>query len=140
VRRILKIVNRTALIALAGLAATLPIPSSIGAAEYTVYSVYKALDMGNPGEVPLKDYYVNMGKTQGLHDGIILQVSRRVATYDLISEKLYREVMYPIAQLRVIHTEVGASIARFEKFLPVEHTPAISPRAVMVGDIVEIAN
>ena len=52
-----------------------------------------------------KDYYVNMGKTQGVHEGSILEVTRKVATYDLLSERLYKEVTFPIAKLRVIHTE-----------------------------------
>jgi hypothetical protein len=115
------------------------LPNESDAADYTVYSVYKALDLGNPGEVPQKDYYVNMGKQQGVHDGSVLEVVRKVSTYDLLSEKLYREVSFPIAKLKVIHTESNAAIARVQKMLPPDKTPAITPRAVMVGDRVRIA-
>ena len=115
------------------------LPSESGAADYTVYSVYKALDLGNPNEIPQKDYYVNMGQSQGVHDGSILEVIRKVSTYDLLSEKLYKEVSFPIARLKVIHTESYAAIARMEKLTPTEKTPAITPRAVMVGDTVRLA-
>ena len=106
--------------------------------DFTIYSVYQALDMGNPGEKPLRDYYVNMGTSQGLQVGSTLQVIRKTATYDLAAEKLYKDVAFPIAKLKVIHAENGASIARLESFLPPEKTPAITPRAVMVGDIVRL--
>jgi hypothetical protein len=115
------------------------LPSHVSADEFTVYSVYKALDLGNPGEIPQKDYYVNMGRTQGIREGSVLDVMRRNPTYDVVAEKLYKDVTFPIAKLKVIHVEPGASIARLEKMLTVEKTPAITPRAVMVGDLVKIA-
>jgi hypothetical protein len=115
-------------------------PHDAGAAEeFTVYSVYKALDLGNPGEIPQKDFYVNMGKIQGVREGSVLEVSRRASTYDLVSEKLYKEVVFPIARLKVIHVESNAAVARLEKMLSPEKTPAITPRAVMVGDLVKMA-
>jgi hypothetical protein len=113
------------------------LPRPTGAADYVVYSVYKELDLGNEGERPEKDFYVNMGTTQGVRPGTILKAYRRMSTYDLMSEKLYRDVSFPIAKLKVIHAESSAAIARLEKMLP--DTPAYSPRAVMVGDLVEIS-
>jgi hypothetical protein len=118
-------------------AAGLFVSRPTGAADYVVYSVYKELDLGNEGEKPEKDFYVNMGTAQGIRNGTILKAYRRVSTYDLMSEKLYRDVSFPIARLKVIHTESNAAIARLEKMLP--DTPAFSPRAVMVGDLVEVA-
>jgi hypothetical protein len=104
--------------------------------EFIVYSIYRALDLGNPGEVPQKDFFVNMGTRQGVRTGATLQVLRRTATYDLTSQKLYKDVQFPIAKLKVIHAEPNAAIARLDQMLPPEKTPAISPRAVMVGDLV----
>jgi hypothetical protein len=115
------------------------IPGRAAAEDSTVYSVYNALDLGNPGEKPAKDFYVNIGRSRGVNEGTILEVSRRTPTYDTVSEKLYKEVTFPIARLRVIHVEPTAAIARLEKMLPEDKTPAINPRAVMVGDLVKIA-
>ncbi len=116
------------------------LPSVVDAGDYFVYSIYKAIDMGSPGEVAPKDFYVNMGSGQGLQAGSTLEVLRKTATYDLNSQKLYKDVVFPIARLKVIHVEDNASIARLEKILPPETTPVISPRAVMVGDQVRIAH
>lgn len=107
--------------------------------EFVVYSVYRALDLGNSDEASLKDYYVNMGSKDGVSKGAVLEVRRRTATYDLINQKLYKDVAFPIATLRVIHVESSAAIARLEKMTPPEKTPAISPRTIMVGDIVQLA-
>jgi hypothetical protein len=115
------------------------LPNKSGADDFTVYSVYNALNLGNPGEIAEKDYYVNMGKSQGVHDGSVLEVTRKIATYDLLSERLYKEMSFPIAKLKVIHTEGNAAIARLDKFLPPDKTPVVSPRAVMVGDYVKIS-
>lgn len=119
--------------------ALLAAPESGQSADFVVYSVYKGLDMGNPGEVPQKDFYVNMGSAQGLHAGRSLDVFRRIATYDLLNEKLYKDVTFPIARLKVIHVENNAAICRLEKLLPADKTPVISTRSVMVGDLVRAA-
>jgi hypothetical protein len=127
------IVRAAALIAIA-------LPFNAGSAEFVVYSVYKAIDLGNPGETPQKDFYINMGTANGLHNGATLEVIRKVATYDLLSEKLYKDVSFPIARLKVIHVEQNAAVARLDQLLPADKTPAVANRAVMVGDAVQIAD
>jgi hypothetical protein len=106
------------------------------AADFIVYSVYKPVDLGGNNEAPQRDYFVNMGSAQGVRVGSSLEVLRRSSTYDLTSQKLYRDVIFPIARLKVIHVEDNAAIARMDKMLPSEKTPSISPRAVLVGDLV----
>ena len=113
------------------------IPKEGSASESVVYSIYRELDLGNPGENPQKDFYVNMGTAQGVHTGSVLEVARRVPTYDLVNEKLFKDIIFPIARIKVIHAEENAAVARLEKLLPADSTPAISPRGVMVGDLVK---
>jgi hypothetical protein len=115
----------------------LPYPSE--GADFVVYSVFRGISLGTPGEEPSqKDFYVNMGSLQGVKIGSVLEVSRRVSSYDLINEQFYRDVVFPIARIKVIHVEPSAAIARLEKMLPAEKTPVISPKAVMVGDLVRV--
>ncbi|MBY0470063.1 hypothetical protein K2X30_02770 [bacterium] len=110
------------------------------AEDFSVYSVYRGVDLGNPGEAaPQRDYYVNMGSAQGLGVGSSLEVFRRISTYDLTSQKLYKDVMFPFARLKVIHVEKNAAITRVEKIASTDETPSFSPRAVMVGDLVRPA-
>jgi hypothetical protein len=111
----------------------------VQASEFVVYSVFRALDFGNAGEDPKKDFYVNMGSANGVHVGSVLSVSRRVPTYDMLNEKLYKDVQIPIAHLKVIHVENNAAVARLDQLSPEETTPVVAYRAVMVGDSVELA-
>lgn len=120
-------------------ALSLPTPLA-QSADFVVYSVYKELDMGNPGETPQKDFYVNLGSAQGVKTGSRLEVLRRLSSYDLQTEKLYKEVTFPIAHLKIIHVEANAAIARLDKMLAADKTPAMTPRAVMIGDLVRPAN
>src|SRR3954471_3817914 len=90
------------------------LPRQTGAADYVVYEVYKELDLGNPGEIPMKDFYVNMGTAQGVRPGTALKVNPRMSPSDLMSEKLYRDVSFPTARLKVIHADNNAAIARLE--------------------------
>jgi len=116
-------------------AATLA-PTGASGADFIVYSIYKGLDLGNAGEVPQKDFYVNMGTANGLRNGSVLKVVRKQATYDLTNQKLYKDMTFPIATIKIIHVEANAAIARLEKIVPAEEAPAVTPRAVLVGDLV----
>lgn len=106
------------------------------AGEAMVYSVYKGIDLGNSGGSSEKDFFVNLGTNQGVKTGTLLEVARRTPTYDLTTEKLYKDLLFPFARMRVIHAERDASIARIEKFYPTDKTPVVVPRAVIVGDLV----
>jgi hypothetical protein len=127
---------RMTLTILAMAAGILAVPAESHAQEFVVYGMYRPLDLGNPGEAPQKDYYINMGSAQGLRQGAVVEVNRRMATYDLQAEKLYKDLVFPIARLKVIHVEANAAVARMEKMLPPQETPGISPATVMVGDLV----
>jgi hypothetical protein len=127
------------------------IPSA-KAAEAVVYSVYQGVDLGETPaasdssetkvtqKVPMKDFFINVGSSQGIKPGTLLEVSRKMPTYDLLGEKLYKEIVFPIGTIKVIHVEQGVAIARLDKMLPSDKTPALSPRAIMVGDLVRKAD
>lgn len=108
------------------------------AAEPMVYGVYRALDMGEPGEVIRKDFFVSVGAKQGLSNGSKLEVYRRVPTHDLVNNQYHSDSTFPIATLRVIHVENNTAIARLESMKPLDKTPAISPLTVMAGDLVQL--
>ena len=107
-------------------------------AVHNIYSIYRPIDLGFPGENTPRDYFVNMGANQGVKPGAKLRVLRKAATYDVANQKAFKDMIFPIALLKVIHVESNAAIARLAEYAPVEATPAFSPRAVMVGDLVEL--
>jgi hypothetical protein len=135
-----QILNSTVILVLTLTSLGLGITHPASADDFIVYSIYKGLDLGNANETPQKDFYVNLGSAQGVKTGASLEVLRKTATYDLANQKLYKEISFPIATLKVIHVERNAAVARLEKMYSADKTPVITPRAVMVGDFVRPAN
>jgi hypothetical protein len=119
-------------------ASVVALPSALSD-DAIVYSVYKGIDLGDPNEIIQKDYFVNLGTNQGISIGTILEVARKSPSYDLTTEKLYKDLIFPFAKLRVIHAEKDAAIARLEKLYPADKTPVLVPRSVIVGDLIRIS-
>lgn len=107
---------------------------------FSVYSIYQGVHLGGSDEIPQKDYYINVGSAHGVKKGSVLEVMRKVVSYDLLETEHYQDLHFPIAFLRVIHAESRASIARLEKMLPIDKTPTLFPRAIMVGDWVRLVD
>lgn len=107
--------------------------------DFFVYSIYRELDMGNPGETPQKDYYINMGSANGLREGSLVDVIRRVSTYDAVAEKIHTEVKYKIATLKIIHVEPTVAVARLNKLIPPSKMPAPVIKGVMLGDSIRLS-
>ena len=105
-------------------------------AQHFIYSVRSSLDMGNPGEKSLKDFYINMGTQDGLNEGATLEVLRHSTSYDLLNEEVHSDITYPIATLKVIHVGNESSVARLKRFFSMKKTPLSDPHAVMIGDLV----
>jgi hypothetical protein len=114
-------------------------PSALSDDTAIVYSVFKGIDLGNPNDTVQKDYFVNLGTNQGIKVGTVLEVARKAPSYDLTTEKLYKDLIFPFAQIRVIHAEKDAAIARLEKLYPQDKTPVLIPRSVIVGDLIKIS-
>lgn len=105
--------------------------------DFVVYSVNRPLDLGAPYPTPDKDFFITMGSIHGLKEGSTVEVYRKAPTFDLINQKLFKDMTFPIAKLKIIHVESNAAIARLDKMNAPEKTASISPRTVMVGDIVK---
>ncbi len=104
--------------------------------DYTVYQVYRPIDLGEGAGLPPKDIFVNIGADQGVHKGSMLDVYRRIASFDNLTQKHMGDHMIPVGKVRVIHVDGKTAIARADRFVSVEQEPALLPQAVMIGDIV----
>lgn len=114
-------------------------PTALSDETAIIYSVFKGIDLGDPNEAVKKDYFVNLGTNQGVRVGTVLEVARKAPSYDLTTEKLYKDLIFPFAQIKIIHAEKDASIARLEKLYSPDKTPVLVPRAVIVGDLVKVS-
>ena len=104
--------------------------------DYTVYQVYRPIDLGEGGAQPPKDIFVSIGADQGVHKGSILDVYRRISSFDNLTQKHMGDHMIPVGKIRVIHVDEKTAIARADRFVSVEQEPALLPQAIMIGDVV----
>lgn len=108
--------------------------------EHTVYEVFRPIDLGESDRPPPRDIFVNMGSNDGLKKGSILDVYRKISSFDNLTEKVAGDHIIPVGRLKVIHSDAKTAIARVEKFVSVEQEPALLPQTVMIGDLVKPAN
>lgn len=127
-----------AVIAIAGTILLFP-TKWVNAEEAMIYNVYRPIDMGEPGEKPLKDFYISAGAGAGLRVGSVLEVYRRSSTYDLVNSRVHQQMSYPIAKVKIIHVEDQIAIARLDSMASQDKNPLIQPQYVMVGDFVRPA-
>lgn len=106
------------------------------AADATVYQVYRAIDLGETGQKPPKDIFINVGKNDGMKKGAMLDVYRRISSFDNMTQKHAGDHMIPVGRVKIIHVDDKSAIARADRFVSVEQEPALLPQAVMIGDIV----
>lgn len=105
-------------------------------ADSTVYQVYRSIDLGEGGTQPPKDIFVSIGADKGMKKGSMLDVYRRISSFDNLTQKHMGDHMIPVGKLRVIHVDEKTSIARADRFVSVEQEPALLPQAIMIGDVV----
>jgi hypothetical protein len=84
-----------------------------------------------------KNYYINMGKDQGLKEGSVLNVYRFTSKVDPYENKKRYEYRIKIGQLEVIHSDKGAAITK-EKSLLTNEIYLDVPN-FMVGDQIEVS-
>lgn len=96
--------------------------------------------MGNPGEVPRKNYYLNMGSSHGLHEGSLVNVIRRVSTYNLLTEKVFNEIKFKVATLKVIHVERSIAVAVIDQSVAARDIPVAEVKGILIGDSIEISD
>ena len=108
----------------------------IQAAPFIVYQIYQSVDLGIPHERPQKDFYINMGLHHGLRQHSTVEISRKISTFN--QNSFYQDLIFPIAIMKVIYVEQAAAIVRLVNLLPFDQTPAMSPRMVMLGDLVRL--
>lgn len=114
-------------------------PTMSYSVDFVVYGIYRDIDMGNPGEVPQKNYLMNMGSSSGLHEGSEVDVIRRVSTFNSLTQKIYQEMKFKIATLKVLHVEPNLAVATLKSLTPLKKIPIVDVKGVMIGDSVQLS-
>ena len=108
------------------------------AKDYIIYSIGHDLPMGYENQIIKKNFYVNMGSTQGLESGNVLSIYRQISQLDPYASKKRYNYKIKIGELKVIHSEENASIATLQGFDNSVDTPMVDIEAPMIGDLVSV--
>lgn len=106
------------------------------AKDYVIYSINQDIPMGHEKEVLRKNYYIDMGKNQGIKKGSILDVYRVVSVLDPYESKKRFNHKIKIGEVKVLHAEDASSIGVLNKLESEEETPVFEIGKLMIGDIV----
>ena len=106
------------------------------AKDYVIYSISQDIPMGNKNEVIRKNFYLDMGKSQGVSKGSVLDVFRIVSILDPYENKKRFNHKIKVGEIKVLHAEDGSSIGVLNKLESPDETPLFEISNVMIGDVV----
>jgi hypothetical protein len=92
--------------------------------------------MGVEKETLRKNFYIDMGKNQGVVKGTILDVFRVVSVLDPYESKKRFNHKIKIGEVKVLHAEDGSSIGALNKIENEDDTPVFEIGKLMIGDVV----
>ena len=96
------------------------------------------LPMTNKSETMTKNYYVNLGAKQGVREGTVLDVYRRVVQNDPYETKKRYDYDIKIGELEIIHNDKDSSIAISKSLNNKKNSPLFEIPNFMVGDAVKV--
>lgn len=108
------------------------------AKDYVIYSIAQDIPMGNKDEIIRKNFYVDMGKNQGVKKGSVLDVYRVVSVLDPYESKKRFNHRIKIGEVKVLHAEDASAIGVLNKLEETEETPVFEVGKMMIGDIVTV--
>lgn len=107
------------------------------ARSYVIFSMAQELPMGLENEIVRKNYYVNLGKGQGVKKDSVLDVFRIVSVQNPYDNKKRVNYKVKIGELKVLHASDDASIATVSEYEK-EDVPVFELNQFMIGDHVAI--
>jgi hypothetical protein len=83
-----------------------------------------------------QDIVLNAGYKQGISQGMVLEVARKVPILDPYKDNQQSELTVKFASIRVVHVEDELSVARLERTETIRSGVGVGVRGVLVGDYV----
>jgi hypothetical protein len=108
------------------------------AKDFVIYSIAQDIPMGNKDEVIRKNFYVDMGSSQGVKKGSVLDVFRVVSVLDPYESKKRFNHRIKIGEVKILHSEDTSAIGVLNKLEEGEDTPVFEVGKLMIGDIVAV--
>lgn len=107
------------------------------ARSYVIFSLTQDLPMGFDNEVIRKNYYINLGSTQGVKKDTLVDVFRVISIQNPYDNQKRVNYKVKIGELKVLHSSADASIAVVSEYEK-ESVPIFELNQFMIGDQVAI--
>lgn len=111
--------------------------STAFAKSYVIFSMAQDLPMGFENEVIRKNYYINMGSSQGVKKDSVLNVFRIISVQNPYDQQKRVSYKVKVGELKVIHSSSDAAIAMVNSYVK-ENAPIFELNQFMIGDHVAI--
>lgn len=108
------------------------------ARDRVIFSVSKDIPMGFDNEVIRTNYYVDIGKDQGVLEGTKLDVYRVISKQNPYDNRKRVNYKVKVGILKVLHAEENASIAILDSKRTTPDDPILEVEAFMIGDFVSV--
>lgn len=108
------------------------------ARDHLIYSVAEDIPMGYENEIIKKNYYVNIGGSQGVQKGTVLDVYRVISKMNPYDNQKRINYKVKIGELKVVHADDEAAIGKLNKIDTGEDAPLFEVENFMIGDYVSI--
>ena len=113
---------------------------NIQSKNYFIYSIDHQLPTGEFGtsQLPQKNFYLNIGTLQGVEEGTVLVVRRKVSKNNKFQNNKEYTFHIKVGLIKVIQANENSSIAITEKYSKDDDYPFTEYQSVMLGDEVAI--
>lgn len=115
----------------------IPVAFGEGVKESTIIDIRRNIPLSDE-EVPIRDYYLNIGENKGVKTSQNFTVQRKIQVKDSSGAQSYGEILIPVGEVKVIAVYPSVSIAREVKLLSREKLPMLEQRGILVGDRVDL--
>ena len=111
-----------------------PHDSIFAASDGTIVQVSRKLRMSRNDPVPPQEFYLNIGKRDGLKLGDRLNTYRSLPVVNVLVGEPWDFVKVDLAELRVFLLGESTSVARVVRMKPSTELPGMEHPFIMVGD------
>lgn len=107
--------------------------------DFSVFEVRRQLALSND-EKTEKDFYIYAGSEEGMKEGAVYDVVRKVPLYDGYQNRSLGEVTIKVAKIKVIFVDKNVSIARYHEDFSRAQIPVLRDDYILLGDLVDVSS
>lgn len=107
--------------------------------QFTIFDIRRNLPLTENEQV-YRDYYVNLGTDDGVKEGAVLAVYRRLPVTDVYRNKTHTDLVVPLGHIKVILAQRSMSVARLASLVDQAQIPVVQYEKIMLGDRVELSS